>query len=70
MFVICKVGDKRRLSSFPCKLTFMWVTPLIYKGYKEIISLRNVWTVDDDESSEFLHETFTKAWEREKFANK
>lgn len=48
------------------KLTFDWLTPLIWKGYKQILEMKDLYDVPKEYHAQVLSERFDRAWEKYK----
>nr|QUF59447.1 ATP-binding cassette transporter Abcc1-1 [Brachionus angularis] len=52
------------------RLTFSWISGLIYKGYKQEINQNDVWDMDKDNSCKKLGEDLEKEWNKMLSINK
>ena len=59
-------GNPEDEASFLSKLFFLWIQPLMVKGYEKPLKLTDVFPVRKDLSSKTLTDTLAHHWEREK----
>jgi hypothetical protein len=53
-------------ANFLFKLTFDWLTPLIWKGYKQILEMKDLYDVPTSYHAQVLSEQFDRAWQKYK----
>ncbi|XP_004441892.1 PREDICTED: multidrug resistance-associated protein 6 [Ceratotherium simum simum] len=53
---------------FPSKATFWWVSGLVWRGYKQPLGLKDLWSLGRENSSEELVSQLERAWTRNRGA--
>ncbi|CAH1406917.1 unnamed protein product [Nezara viridula] len=51
-------------SSFPSRLTFSWFDQLIFKGYKRPLTIKDLWSINHQDSAAQLFQVFSKYWNK------
>ena len=53
-------------TNFLFKLTWEWMTPLIFKGATKPLEMKDVWQLPDADRAHTVHENFNAKWEHYK----
>lgn len=48
------------------RATFGWMNPLFFKGYRNVLSLPDMYKMDDDLDTDLLRNTMAEAWAKGK----
>ena len=51
-------------SSFPSKLVFLWMTPYLFKGWKNPLTREDLWDLTDSVKSSTVYANWKKTWEK------
>ncbi|XP_058537071.1 ATP-binding cassette sub-family C member 6 [Ochotona princeps] len=55
-------------ASFPSKVTFWWVSGLVWKGYRKLLEPKDLWSLGKENSSEELVSRLEQEWTRNRRA--
>jgi len=67
ILVLRHKGHSKEATSSPISRTvFFWLTSLFWKGYKSILTLKDLYPLDADLKSASVYQTLAAAWEKGK----
>uniref|UniRef100_T1JBD6 ABC-type glutathione-S-conjugate transporter n=1 Tax=Strigamia maritima TaxID=126957 RepID=T1JBD6_STRMM len=51
-------------ASFPSLSFFGWFDSLLWKGFRKVLTEKDIWTLDDDYKSKIIHQAFDRIWQQ------